>query len=396
LSARFSSIEGLAFDDSGNLFVTSGWAIRRIGNDGMTTTVAGGAWAGTSVDGDGAAARVVGARALARLPGTLGFVFSEWQGAVRRVTAAGAVRRLAGVTPGAGSVDGIGTAARLNWPKRVIAANDGTLYVATAGAVRSIGTEGEVATLASTVAGASVFDATDLALAPGGSLVVADAASLMLHRVSSAGAISALAGTEDVYGSADGPLGTGRFWGPEGVAVDADGVAYVADSFNHTIRRVEVDGRITTFAGSPGQPGAVNGVGAAARFSNPRAVVVDASGNVFVADDSHTIRRITPAGTVTTYAGVLGSWGYSEGRVARFRNSSGMAFDAAGNLYVADAGNNLVRRITPDGYTTTVMGRYGTAALLPGAAGAINAPWGVAVRPGGRLVVVTEQAIVSD
>ena len=219
----------------------------------------------------------------------------------------------------------------------------------------------------------------------------------MIHRVGVDGRISVWAGTPGTPGSGDGARATATFYNPAAIAVDASGVVYVADSGNHTIRRIDTQGVVSTWAGTPGQCGGVDGVGAAARFCGPLGLTVGPSGDVFVADTStHTIRRIGAGGVVSTYAGVLNSPGLSNGMVARFLNPRGLAFDAFGNLFVADTGNSLVRRITAAGSTSTVMGQAGTAALLPGADGSINAPTGIAVRPNGRLVVVSEQAVVGD
>ena len=397
LTARFEGISGLAFDTDGSLFVSDAWQIRRIAPDGTTTTVAGGTPAAVGVDGSGAAARISGVSALAALPGGQGFVFAEFGAAtVRRVTAAGVVSTLAGVAPRIGPVDATGTAARFKFPSKVVAAADGSLFVAEPGSLRRISPGGEVTTLTG-APDLATFSAFDLARTQAGDFYVADAFSQVIRRVTSIGTITTWAGTEDTPGSGDGVAANATFNSPEAVAVDANGVVYVADSGNHTIRRIDANGAVTTLAGAAGQCGGVDGVGAAARFCGPLGIAVGPGGDVFVADTStHTIRRITPAGVVTTYAGVLNSPGRSDGVVARFLQPRGLAFDALGNLYVADTGNSLVRRISPSRVTSTVMGQYGTAALIPGPGGAINAPTGVAVLPTGRIVVVSEQAIVGD
>lgn len=397
LAARFDTIGALAFDADGSLFVADTWQIRRIAPDGTTTTIAGGTPAPAAVDGTGAAARVVGVSSMARLPSGQGVVFTEPSSAtVRRVTAGGVVSTLAGVAPRLGSVDATGASARFQDPRKVIALPDGTLVVAEGPGLRRIAADGAVTTLAST-GNLATFSASDVARGPAGEYYVADPFSHVIHRVAADGTITLWAGVADTPGSSDGPAASATFSNPEGIAVDAGGVVYVADSGNHTIRRIDPSGAVTTLAGSPGQCGGVDGTGATARLCGPLGLAVGPGGDVFVADtSSHTIRRITPGGVVTTYAGVLNSPGRSDGPVARFLNPRGVAFDGLGNLFVADTGNSLVRRVTTTGLTSTVMGQPGIAALVPGPAGPINAPSGVAVHADGRVVITSEQAIVGD
>lgn len=397
LAARFNYISALGFDAEGNLYVAEAWQIRRIAANGVTTTLAGGTPAAAAVDGIGAAARISGVASMAALPSGQGMVIAEPSSSVvRRVTAGGVVSTLAGVAPRLGAVDAIGTAARLQDPRKVIVAPDGLLIVAELPGLRRIAASGAVGTIAKT-GNLGTFSATDVARGPAGELYVADTFSHVIHRVGVDGRISVWAGTPGTTGSGDGARATATFYNPAAIAVDASGVVYVADSGNHTIRRIDTQGVVSTWAGTPGQCGGVDGVGAAARFCGPLGLTVGPSGDVFVADTStHTIRRIGAGGVVSTYAGVLNSPGLSNGMVARFLNPRGLAFDAFGNLFVADTGNSLIRRITAAGSTSTVMGQAGTAALLPGADGSINSPTGIAVRPNGRLVVVSEQAVVGD
>src|SRR5213593_3736548 len=145
-------------------------------------------------------------------------------------------------------------------------------------------------------------------------------------------AFTNLAGLPGGLGSVDGTAGAARFNYPSGVAVDSAGNVYVADSGNSTIRKITPDGTVTTLAGSAGQSGSADGTGSAARFNNPRGVAVDSVGNVYVADTSNaTIRKVTPAGAVTTLAGLAGSGGSADGTgsAARFLDPSGVAVDSA-------------------------------------------------------------------
>lgn len=153
-------------------------------------------------------------------------------------------------------------------------------------------------------------------------------------------------------------LAEARFNNPTGIAT-MNGDFYVADSGNHTIRKISSAGTVLLLAGSAGLAGNANGTGESARFNNPQGIAVDLSGNVFVADTgNHVIRKITPAGTVTTVAGTPGVRGNADGSgpAAQFNMPSGIAADASGNLYVTDTENYLIRKITPAGSVSTLAG----------------------------------------
>src|SRR5438046_2331713 len=147
-----------------------------------------------------------------------------------------------------------------------------------------------------------------------------------------------LAGAASI-GSADGTGSAARFNLPSGVATASSGNVYVADTLHNTIRKITPSGVVTTLAGLAGRGGSADGTGRAARFNGPAGVATDSSGNVYVADTSNfTIRKITPAGAVTTLAGIAGSGGSADGTGsdARFSAPVGVATDSSGNVYVAD------------------------------------------------------------
>jgi secreted PhoX family phosphatase len=131
--------------------------------------------------------------------------------------------------------------------------------------------------------------------------------------------VTTLAGAAGMSGSADGTGATARFNGPSGVAVDSAGNVYVADQHNHTIRKVTADGVVTTLAGTAGMSGSADGTGAAARFNQPTGAAVDSAGNVYVADQLNSIiRKVTPTGITTTIAGTAGMAGILLGVTPRF------------------------------------------------------------------------------
>jgi sugar lactone lactonase YvrE len=207
------------------------------------------------------------------------------------------------------------------------------------------------------------------------------------------GLTTTLAGNGSV-GAADGAGAAASFNSPAGMAVDASGNVYVADQNNNTIRKITSAAVVTTFAGS-GVSGAVDATGTAASFNVPFGLAVDASGNVYVGDvGNNKIRKITPAGVVTTFAG-SGAQGAADGSgtAASFNGPAGVAADAAGNLYVADQVNNTIRKITPAGVVTTLAGSGAQgAADGAGTAASFNFPAGVAVDALGTVYVADQNS----
>jgi hypothetical protein len=221
---------------------------------------------------------------------------------------------------------------------------------------------------------------------------VADYSSHTIRKVTSAGVVTTLAGTAGSSGSTDATGADARFYNPRGVSVDTAGNVFVAEYSNHTIRKVTSAGVVTTLAGTAGSTGSTDATGAAARLRNPSGVAVDASGNVFVADSSnHTIRKVTSAGVVTTLAGTAGSTGSTDatGAAARFKNPFGVAVDTAGNVFVADFSNHTIRKVTSAGVVTTLAGTAGSTGSTnaTGSAARFNLPGGVAVDTAGNVFV---------
>jgi len=197
---------------------------------------------------------------------------------------------------------------------------------------------------------------TGLSVDRAGNVYLVDSPSFTLRRVTPQGAVSTLAGTAGQAGFVDGAGKAARFNNPVATTLDAAGNLYVVDQFNHAIRRVTPDGIVTTIAGD-GRPSYVDGTGRAATFSGPVGIAIDAVGNLFVADAGNcAIRKIDPSANVTTYAGGAPGCGHADGfrTQARFGLIVGIAVDSLGNLIVADGG--AIRKITPEGNVQTVAG----------------------------------------
>lgn len=155
----------------------------------------------------------------------------------------------------------------------------------------------------------------------------------------------------------DGPATQAAFNNPSGIAIDAAGNLYIADTNNHAIRKVAVDGTVSTLAGGKSN-GYVDGIGTAAKFTLPQSIVLSPDGNLYISDTgNNTIRKVTLAGVVTTVAGNPTA-GYADGTgtAAAFNNPRGIAADSAGNLYVGDYNNYRIRKITPSGVVTSYAG----------------------------------------
>lgn len=198
--------------------------------------------------------------------------------------------------------------------------------------------------------------------------------------------ISTLAGGA-TPGNTDGTGSSAQFGGIFGIGNDAAGNIYVADRNNNSIRKVTPDGVVTTLAG--GTAGYANGNGSAAQFNYPGDVQADAANNLYVADSKNNcIRKITPAGDVTTFAG-SGTAGTADGIgiAAQFSSPTSIVFDTTGNLYVTDALNSRIRKITPTGVVTTLAGSTAGYADGTGAAAQFNKPDDIVMAPDGNLYV---------
>jgi sugar lactone lactonase YvrE len=449
-TATFSAPSSVAVDATGNVYIADPFnnTIRKLAA-GVVSTLAGTAGISGGADGTGAAAQFNHPSGVAvDAAGTI-YVADAVNHTLRRVTAAGVVTTLAGSAGTSGATDGTGNAARFNYPVGVRVDASGTIFVADNGnsAIRRVSASGAVTTFAGAPASPGAADQTGaaagfstpygIAADAAGTIYVADFDNSTIRTVTPGGAVTTLAGSPGMTGSADGTGSAARFSRPQGLGVDAHGTVYVADTDNFTIRAVTAAGVVSTLAGTPGVRGTFDGVGSAAQFLNPTSVVVDPAGILYVADgasirkistpdgtvttlvsqqfmvlsslaldangnlyasdwQASTISKVTPAGVVSTLAGTALQYGWADGTgaAARFASPEGIAVDGAGNVYVADLLNQAIRKITSAGVVSTIVGVPSAQGVVLGALPAsLNRPYGLVLLPGPSVsLAISSQA----
>ncbi len=386
---------GVAVDRQLNVFITNGTGITKVTPEGMKSDFVGAFFTG-SEDGSGRDAEFSWSMRIAfDRSGNL-FVTDAHEfwilwpnNTIRKITPNRVVTTFCGVAD-RGSRDGVGTEARFFWPRGVASDGAGTLFVADSynNTIRKITPDGTVTTIAGKVrmpgyvdgkgSNARFNDPSALALDPSGNLLVADTGNNVIRLVTPGGEVSTLADGYD-------------FSQPAGVAVDATGNIYVAATENQTIDKIDPAGEVTVLAGFPGHHGFADGTGKAALFGDPSGVALDSGGNIYVADkDNNAIRKVTPGGAVSTLAGQKrpGS-NDGAGSEATFADPVGVVVDSAGNVYVADSANATLRKVTPAGYTTTLAGapEEGGWVDKTGRAARFSYPFGITLDADGKLYV---------
>ena len=407
--ATFDHPHGLVYDGAGALYVADARSliIRKLVLSGaVVTTIAGTAGMRGSANGTGAAALFSSPHALAFHNGNLYVADTRNQTVRQLVVSSAAVTTLAGSAGAGGWVDATGGNARFAKPRGITADGAGKLYVADSDndRIRVIDeATGQVTTLAgqgygsSDGVGAGANFAGPMAVATdgAGNLYVADGWGSTIRKVVVATAtVTTLAGAAGGDGLVDGRGAAALFTRPHGIAVDGK-TLYVADKQSNVVRKVDLaTNDVTTLAGS-GQQGAADGVGPAAQLNSPFAVASDGAGTLFVADNGNdTIRKIDVAsGTVSTLAGAAGQAGSLDdtGAKARFSSPAGMVY-TGGTLYVADLNNDTIRKIdVASAAVTTLAGTAGQTGTTDdtGAKARFNNPNGLAL-DGGNLYVVDE------
>ena len=302
-----------------------------------------------TVDGQGSSARLSGPYGIAA--DSLGNLYASDAGGetIRKITPAGLVSTLAGAAGQSGGTDGTGGSARFRYPIGIAVNSDGRVYVGEYRdhRIRTITPAGVVSTLA-TLSGQNglIFASLDGA----GDLYVTDGASHTIRKVTSSGVVSTVAGLAGNPGSDDGLIGTARFNSPDGVALDSMGNIFVSEYNNHTIRKISTNGIVSTVAGQAGSAGSLDGPAGSARFNAPHGIAVDGDGNVFISEAvNSTIRRVTAAGAVDTIGGLAGIPGSLDGAGSNARfTAGGVAVDGVGNLYLADTSNHTIRKGIPN------------------------------------------------
>ncbi len=404
----------VALDAAGNLYIAHNNRVRRVTAGGIITTYAGSGVFGFSGDGGPATAANfndpygVAVDAAGNL-----YISDTFNHRIRKVSPGGIISTFAGTGTGGFSGDGgPATSAMLYEPRGLALDPGGNLYVADTrnNRVRVISSGGVITTVAgngvASVAGdggsalsASLNPPWDVALDGLGNLYISH--FNRVRKVTPNGTITTVAGSGFTGFSGDGgPARSAALDAPQGIAVDAAGALYIADSGNERVRKVAPDGTITTVAGNGSFRFSGDGgpaTSASLYLSNlvttiPNGLAVDAAGNLLIADVlGERVRKVSPNGLITTVAGT-GIRGYSgdggPATNASLNNPSGLAVAADGTLYIADLTNQRIRKITPDGTISTVAGR-GVAGFSgdggPATGASINGPLGLALDASGNL-----------
>ncbi|MDR1849757.1 MAG: hypothetical protein LBQ75_06940 [Zoogloeaceae bacterium] len=280
------------------------------------------------------------------------YVTEERNSRIRKITPKGKVSTLAGGGNPIGYerddfADGQGSAARFKKPTGIAIDTAGNLYVADMWnhRIRKVTPKGVVSTIAGGEKGfadgegsvAQFHEPSGIAIDAAGNLYIADTNNYRIRKIAPKGKVSTLV---------DGALkGSDMLYGPSSIAIDAAGNLYVTDMVTNHIHKITPNGKISSLVS--GGYGFADGEGSAARFKDPQGIAIDAAGNLYVADrDNHRIRKVTPKGKVSTLAGGEAGFADGQGSAARFNEPHGIAIDAAGNLYVADMLNHRIRKIT--------------------------------------------------
>ena len=440
--AELNANAGMALDAEGNLFIADRGnnRVRRVSRGGVITTVAGGDIDAPLIDGAAATGgRVEGPIDVAVAPDGTVYV-AEFDGhRILRLNSDGTVSVVAGMgAPGFSGDGGPGSAAQINSPRAVEVDVEGNLYFADwkNEAIRRVDARGQIMTVAGLGTGrasggvpamiAGMKPALSLALGPGGNLFVLQqgtytvsllrAPSLDDPILACRGEAAEIAPRPPLrddplamllagaigpgFAGDEGPLEAAQFLSPESFVIAPDGTIYIADTGNHRIRVVSPDGIVSTLAGT-GEPGFSGDGGPAVKagVSAPKALLLDGAGNLYFADSANfRIRRIDGCGIIETIAGSGQPGSGGDGGLAvaaEFRDTTGLAIDSAGNLFIADPASNRVRVIRTNGTIATFAGNGQAASGRDGGRAdetQLDGPSDVVVGPDGRIYIAETRA----
>ncbi len=405
---QLSNPGGVASDAAGNLYIadSSNHRVLKVTPAGAASTIAGTGIAGYGGDGKAAtAAQLNLPRAVAADSAGNIYVVDENNRRVRKITPNGIIKTAAGTFDvGDG---GPASKAALSSSTDLVFDATGNLYLTDSplNLVRKITPAGIISNAAGSgsrgfagdggpASAASLLNPNGLALDATGNLYIADTSNHRIRKVDTRGSITTVAGGGPGFAGDGSDATMAQLSAPNGVAVDASGAVYIADTGNHRIRKIS-RGTINTIAGTGVAGfGGDAGQAAAARLSSPQGVIVDGAGNLYVADtNNHRIRRISPAGVITTVAGTGTAGAAGDGGPAisaQLRFPAKIAIDRKGNLFIADSGNQRIRRIGTDGAIATVAGN-GTAGFNGDGGLAtlaqLNSPRAVAIDDAGSVYI---------
>jgi trimeric autotransporter adhesin len=363
-TALLNTPTSVAIDPTGNVYFVDLYngRVRMVSPSGTLSTVAGNG--SIYYSGDGAAAQnaIMSAPASVAFSSTGIYIADTGNQRVRQISLSGTISTVAGTgTGGFGGDGGAASSAELFYPGAVAVDASGFLYIADTGnqRVRKV-VNGNINTVAGNGAtgysgdGGSALNATlnspaGLAIDSAGDIYIADFGNNVVRKVSPGGAITTVAGNGYQGYSGDGGLAvSAQLSAPLGLALDSSGNLYIADSGNHVVRIVTPGGNIRTFAGNNvlGYAGD-GGPALQAQLATPSGLAFDAAGNLYISDSGvNVVRMVTPAGLIVTIAG-NGSAGYSgdggPASQATFNSASGIGLDTSNDLFVADSGNNVIR-----------------------------------------------------
>jgi len=384
-NATFSGPNGITADGQGNLYVVDqdNSTIRKIDSNNNVTTIAGraGYQFQGSADGQGTNASFsVPAGITADGQGNL-YVVDQNNFTIRKIDSNNNVTTIAGQLGISGSADGQGTNASFNYPNSITRDGQGNLYVTDPSnqTIRKIDSNNNVTTIAGQVGNqgsangqgtnATFYYPTGITSDSQGNLYVTDLYNETIRKVDSNYTVTTIAGQVGLQGSSDGPAANVDWFITPAITVDGQGNLFVADNVNNDILKIGTNDSVTTIAGQVGNAGSANGQGTNASFNTPNGITVDSKGNLYVADSGNdTIRKIGSNNNVTTIAGQAGISGRANGQGtnATFYYPIGITSDGKGNLYVTDLYNDIIRKIDSSNNVTTIAGQAGISGRANG------------------------------